>query len=292
MNLTDRIYLAVHIVLTLIVCARWESVAHSLWCVVWNLSVIFAIVLACQKQHDGWAWEFVHGWLPALLFFTVFEEVSFFSLAIRSAWQNPILVAWETALFSVPPGDWLRRYSAPWFTEPLEFGYLTFYLMYPVVAGVLWKRRNLARFSGAFRRLTDSLSVGYTVCYATYLLFPTRSPSHNLGLTSTPSPSTNGGLFHALVQFTQRHAGVHGNAFPSAHIMLSFVVLVFAFRYLPRLAPWLLTCTLLMCVGAVYDGYHYVVDVFAGALLGLVVARSFVAKRQWTAGKQSLTISS
>ena len=78
-------------------------------------------------------------------------------------------------------------YTSPWFIELFEFGYLTFYLMYPFVAGVLWKRRNLPRFSGAFRRLTDSLSVGYAVCYVAYLLFPTRSPSHNVGLPPTSS---------------------------------------------------------------------------------------------------------
>ena len=74
----------------------------------------------------------------------------------------------------------------------------------------------------------------------------------------------------------QGTAGVHGNAFPSAHLMLAFAVLVFVFRYFPRFAPWLLFCVLLMGAGAVYDGYHYAVDVVAGALLGMAVAGMFV----------------
>jgi membrane-associated phospholipid phosphatase len=57
--------------------------------------------------------------------------------------------------------------------------------------------------------------------------------------------------------------------------MLAFVVLVFAYRYFPRAGPWLLPTVLLMCVGAVYDGYHYASDVIAGALLGLVIALVF-----------------
>jgi len=73
---------------------------------------------------------------------------------------------------------------------------------------------------------------------------------------------------------------VHGNAFPSAHIMLAFTVLVFVFRYFPRLAPWLLLCVLLMCLGAVYDGYHYSIDVMAGALLGLAAGALFVGRRE------------
>jgi membrane-associated phospholipid phosphatase len=61
--------------------------------------------------------------------------------------------------------------------------------------------------------------------------------------------------------------------------MLAFVVLVFVYRFLPRLAPWLLFPILLMCVGAVYDGYHYASDVIIGALLGIVVGLTFVLRR-------------
>ena len=104
---------------------------------------------------------------------------------------------------------------------------------YPAVAGVLWARRRRPDFSGAFRRLTDALSVGYLFCYATYLLFPTRSPSHNVGLPTQPRTRDRRGHSICWCDADPGDAGVHGNAFPSAHIMLAFVVLVFAFRYFP-----------------------------------------------------------
>ena len=121
--------------------------------------------------------------------------------------------------------------------------------------------------------------MGYVVCYATYLLFPTRSPSHNVGLDAGRSASS-GGLFHFLVRLIQAGAGVHSNAFPSSHIMLAFLALVFVFRYIPRLALPLLACTLLMCIGAVHDGYHYALDVLAGALLGIAMGLAFTAREQ------------
>jgi membrane-associated phospholipid phosphatase len=279
MNLTDRIYIAVHIGLTLLVCARWQHVANGPGYVAWNVTAIAAIVFLARRRDHGTLWEFAHDCLPALFFFTVFEEVSFLSLALRSAWQNPLLIAWETALFAVAPAEWLHRYSAQWFTELLEFCYLSFYLLYPTVAGALWILRGRRHFTGGFRRLTDSLSVGYAVCYATYLFFPTRSPSHNVGLDAG-TPSQSGGPFHYLVNFIQGSVGVHGNAFPSSHIMLACVVLVFVFRYFPRFALPLLLCILLMFAGAVYDGYHYAVDVLAGALLGIAVAIPFASRKQ------------
>ena len=277
MNLTDRIYVAVHVALTVLVCARAQHFNHWPWYVVWNALAIAAIIVLSRKQHDGVYWEFAHDWLPAVFFISVFETVSFLSLTLRGAWQNPLLVGWESALFAVPPAEWLHRYSAPWFTELLEFGYVCFYPLYPAVAGALWAWRGQAQFHSAFRRLTDSLSVGYAVCYTTYLLFPTRSPYHNVGLEAGAT-AHSGGPFHFLVRFIQGTAGVHGNAFPSSHIMLAFAVLVFVFRYFPRLALPLLLCILLMSAGAVYDGYHYALDVLTGALLGIVVGLVFVKK--------------
>lgn len=265
-----------HLALTVLVCARYSIVPGWPWYVAWNLSAMAAILVFARRQGDGWFWEFAHDWLPLIFFFTVFEEVSFLSLALRGAWQNQYLVAWESALFAIPPGEWLRRYSSPWFSELLEFGYLSFYPLYPVVAGVLWLLRRWASYAGGFRRLTDGLSVGYAVCYAAYLLFPTRSPSHNAGqevLVARPA-----GPFHSLVGWLQNSAGVHGNAFPSAHIMLAFTVLAFVIRYFPRFAPWLLLCVVLMCVGAVYDGYHYAVDVIAGAVVGTAAGAGFVRR--------------
>lgn len=277
MNLTDRIYFAVHVVLTVLVCTQYEVLTRWPWYVTWNTLAIAAILIVASKRNDGTAWEFAHDWLPAVFFITVFEEVSFLSLSLWGAWQNPILTAWESALFAVPPGEWLRQYSPLWFRELLEFGYLSFYPIYPVVGGALWAWRRRPPFCGAFRRLTDALSVGYVICYLVYLLFPTRSPSHNAGI-ETGAIDSSGGLFHSLVRTVQGRAGVHGNAFPSAHIMLACVVLVFAWRYLPRAAPVILICTLLMCVGAVYDGYHYALDVVAGAGVGLLAGGVFIAR--------------
>ena len=259
-------------------CARYSSVPHWPRYVAWNLIAMAAILVFARKQRDSWLWEFVHNWLPAIFFFTVFEEVSFLSLALRGAWQNPYLVAWESALFAVPPAEWLRHFSTPWFSELLEFGYLSFYPLYPVVAGLLWLRRRQSGYAGGFRHLTDGLGVGYAVCYAAYLLFPTRSPSHNLEPAASVAVAPPDGFFHSVVAWLQSNAGVHGNAFPSAHIMLAFTVLVFVVRYFPRLAPWVLICVLLMCAGAVYDGYHYAVDVIGGAAVGMAVGVGFVGR--------------
>jgi membrane-associated phospholipid phosphatase len=269
MNLTDRIYVGVHVALTVLVCARYRSLEHWPGYVVWNLVAITLIFLLARKQRDGLGWEFAHDWLPAILFLTVFEEVSFLSLSLRGEWQNAHLIAFESLLFAVPPTFWMHEHVSWWMVELLDLGYFAFYPLYPVFGGMFWAWRRRPRFAGAFRRLTDALSIGYVLAYGTYLLFPTQSPANLLGVQQIAS--AHGGPFQTMVHLIQNRGGVHGNAFPSSHIMLAFVVLVFVYRFLPRVAPWVLLSNLLMCFGAVYDGYHYASDVVAGAAIGIVV---------------------
>jgi len=274
MNLTDRIYVAVHVALSVLVCVRYQQVEHWPRYIVWNLCAIAMILLLARKRHEGLGWEFAHDWLPTIFFTTAFEEVSFLSLAIRGDWQNVHLIAFESLLFAVPPALWMHEHVSSWLVEFLEFGYFAFYPLYPVFGGMFWAWRKRPRFAGAFRRLTDALSVGYVLCYATYLFFPTQSPANRLGMQQFVS--AHSGPFQAMVHLIQSRGGVHGNAFPSSHIMLAFVVLVFACRFLPRVALWLLIPILLMCLGAVYDGYHYASDVVAGALIGIAVGLIFI----------------
>jgi membrane-associated phospholipid phosphatase len=278
MNLSDRIYLAVNLVLALLVCTRHDTVPHWGGYLAWNLISIALIFLLARKQRDGPAWEFLHDWLPIIFFVTTFEQVSYLSLALRGGWQNRFVIQFESKLFGVPPMEWLHGRARDWMIEFLEFGYFAFYPLYPAVGGIFWASREVPRFRGAFRRLTDTLSVGYVLCYTTYLLIPTQSPANRVGVQQIGS--AHGGIFQHLVRAIQNNAGVHGNAFPSAHIMLAFVVLMFVYRFLPRVAPLLLLPILLMCVGAVYDGYHYASDVIAGAVIGIALGAIGVFMRK------------
>jgi membrane-associated phospholipid phosphatase len=273
MNLTDRIYLAVHIGLTLLVCARHQYFPRWPYLVTWNLAAMAAIFLLARRQQKSTAWEFAHDFLPGFVFFTtVFEEVAFLCLTVRGQWQNQHLVALESTLFALQPLVWLHRSVPGWAVELLQFGYFAFYPIYPVVGLIFWSWRKKPDLHSAFRDMTDALSVGYLICYVVFIAWPTQSPRHAGNIV----PAGQTGPFAWLIGLIQSTGGVQGNAFPSAHIMLAFVVLAFAARYWPKAAPWLMAINLLMCLGAVYDGYHYTVDVIAGALLGMIVAAAFL----------------
>ena len=279
MNLSDRIYLAVHLGLALLVCVRHDHVPHWSGYFLFNMLSIVVLLLLAHKQNDGEVWQFFHDWLPAVFFVTAFEQVSFLSLSIRGDWQNRYLIDIESKMFGGSPMEWMHSHASNWIIEFLEFGYFAFYPLYPVIGGLFWLWRARPVFRGAFRELTDALSIGYAICFSLYLLFPIQSPANRVGVQQIGS--AHGGIFQHLVRAIQTNAGVHGNAFPSAHIMLAFVVLMFAYRYLPQVAPFLLFPILLMCVGAVYDGYHYASDVLAGAAIGIALGSTgYLSRKQ------------
>ena len=233
MNLTDRVYLTVHLVLTVLVCVRHQRVEHGPSYVAWNLIAIALIALLARKRRDGSGWEFAHDWLPAVFFVTVFEEVSYpvalDSRRMAKCAPDRGLSRWCSRFHrwsgcrNVPHHGWWSSWSSG---------------TWPSIRCIRWwadcsgRGESGLSFAGAFRRLTDALTIGYVLCYGTYLLFPTQSPANRLGVQQIAS--AHGGPFHAMVQLIQNHGGVHGNAFPSAHIMLAFVVLVFALSVLAK----------------------------------------------------------
>jgi membrane-associated phospholipid phosphatase len=268
-NLSDRVYGLWFLGLTLALLAAPVRLPHWTSFLLLNLIIIETITLTAWRADHSRAWRITHDWYPMLLLIVAFEEIARLSLAFVSQWQDGVILRQEERIFVVPPTEWLAQFRHPLISEFLEFGYFSFYWMLPVVGIVLyaqgWKKD--APGQRPFRLWMDALAIGYVICFTFYLLFPTEGPAHTLG---RPTSIVISGPFRWLVLLIQRYGGVHGNAFPSGHIMAAAISLFAALKWAPRLGRWLIVPFALMCIGAVYDAYHYASDAVAGALLGLI----------------------
>ena len=277
-NFTDRAYLFFFALVSLLLMVRSGRIELAWAYVVINLGICAVIALLSTRGRTSRVANFLHDWYPLPLFILCFEEVSRLSFLLRDAWQDHYLLALEERLFAVPPTVWLGRHGSWVMTEFLELGYFSYFVLLFIVGGVFYatKRRR------AFRQVMDATVLSYLLCYTMFIVFPTEGPAHTLAAQHN-FPFPGGGPFHWAVQLIQRNAGVHGNAFPSAHVAGAMVSLYFAWRYVPRLGLVLTPIVLLLCVGAVYDRYHYLSDVIAGAIFGLgpafLVARGWVGTR-------------
>jgi membrane-associated phospholipid phosphatase len=104
---------------------------------------------------------------------------------------------------------------------------------------------------------------------------------HRLGLPAARCPSADLFLFPSLSE-TWGNVRSHEPArdrysFPSGHTMHAVTFLVLTANHLPWLAPWLVPLVLLIALSRVGLGLHYLSDVVAGALLGLLFAGASLA---------------
>jgi membrane-associated phospholipid phosphatase len=261
LNPVDRlylVYLAFMAALAVVHTGAWPALAFG------HLLIAAGIVALAANAGRSPIIRFLHDWYPLAMFIFCFEEVARFSLAVVPYWQDPRLVAFEQRLFGISPNLWFNRFNSPWLSELMDLGYFSYYPMFPVVGGLLYARQD----KRWFRRLMLASVLMYFLAFTTYLLFPTAGPRHALtGLALPP----HGGPFNWLVRVIQGHAGVHGNAFPSSHVGLAVLCVVFAWRAgHKRMAFMLGLCLIGICAGAVYDGYHYFIDVAGGIVVALV----------------------
>ena len=275
---TDRLYLAWFAGLAVLVA--WQRVEG--WPVLVGLHIAAVALIAGLVAGAG-RLPAAHAWYPLLVPLVTFPEAARLNLMIVPAWQDAPLLAFEAWLFPEPPTAWLPRVTPVVVAELFRAGYLSYFVLLLIVAARFWRRREEA----AFRGVIAASVLAYLVCYVVFLAWPMEGPAHTLRhLAAEPIA---GGPLRDLVVFVQR-AGVHGNAFPSAHVAGALPPLVFAWRASRRLGTVLAALITLMGFGAVHDGYHYASDVVAGAVVGAAAAAIVLAAQHAPAWARRLNL--
>ena len=265
---TDRLLLTYWSVLSVAIILRRDRVESWPSLLILH-AVLIAIILVLARQRDRW--PHAHAWYPLLLPLIAFPEAALLHDLFVDEWRDRYILEFEARLFDVPPTVWLGQWQRQSFSEMVQFGYLSYFFFLPLIGVVLYQRPDKTPFFGVMA----ATMLAYVVCYGIYLIFPTEGPAHTLThMHTTPIPN---GPLASLVQLLQR-AGTHGNAFPSAHVAGAIVPAMFAAQYAIRYAPLLFASLLLMCVGAVYDRYHYASDIAAGLLIGGACALLMIRK--------------
>ncbi len=272
LNLVDGLYFGYFAAMSIAIAVRQTNVRG--WPVYLGLHALVAIVIFLLARGSArWsALRLLHDWYPLAVFIFCFKEVARLSFLFTSSWKDHYILRLEARVFPVPPTVWLGEHGWWAVTELAELGYFSYFPLLIIVGGVLYRRQDTRPFAQAMAASV----VAYFICYAVFLLFPTEGPAHTLRHLHT-APIV-GGPFHWLVLLIQKHAGVHGAAFPSSHVAAGVVALIFAWKYQPRLGAALTPLVVLLCIGAVYDRYHYASDVVAGIVVAAAASVPFLCE--------------
>jgi membrane-associated phospholipid phosphatase len=209
-------------------------------------------------------------WLPLLLVPFLYVELPHL-IGAGAVLRDPMVQAWEASLFGGQPARALAG-SVPStaISELLHLGYLAYYPIVYVPPLLLY----LAGRRQEFERTLLAVMLTYAICFSVFALLPVEGPRYAWG----PQPGVPAGPVRSFALAILERGSSRGTAFPSSHAAVAAAQAVVALRYQRGLGVVVAVTSALLMIGAVYGGFHYAVDVLAGAVVGIVISIAVVSR--------------
>lgn len=249
-------YLAVTGVILVVGASRVDSIALLLH------GGLLAVVAACTWWRRVPAW--LRNWIPVIAIPILYAEApNIIAAAGHVTMQDAAIVRLELWMFGGNPSSGLAL-AWPWasLSELLHASYLSYYALILSVPAALQQAGRQRDFS----RAVFTLLLTFTVCFLIFVAFPVEGPRYRGGADAPH------GMVRAATLWLLENGSSRGTAFPSSHVAVAVTQTILAMYFFGARGAWLALVTTGLALGAVYGGFHYAVDVVAGALLGAMTA--------------------
>ncbi len=207
--------------------------------------------------------RWLRDWAPLLVLLVLYSEMpQLIRAAGHDQLMDPQVIAWEGRMFGSQPAQaWATRWPSRGVSEILHAAYLSYYGIIFIVPIALYRRAQRLEFHAAVFALMST----FVVCFALYIVFPVAGPRYLWPATSAPGPA------RAFTIWLLEARSSRGTAFPSSHVAVAVTQTIIAARYFGMKAVLIGLPTTGLALGAIYGGFHYAVDVIAGAVVGALV---------------------
>jgi len=263
----DKIFLGYFIVLSFILALRLGQFPEGkifLWGHV-VLIILFYSFLALSRRTKSKFVFFLRQWYPVLFYTMMYEEIGKLNHIIFPHFLDPYIIEVEKWLFAghMPALELQPMFSHPIIKEIMYFAYFSYFLLPFFVAGTIYMRRLYREFADAI----FTVSLTFYFCYLFFIIFPVASPRF---IFDTASTTASTGFFPRLVHNILANAEIKGGAFPSSHVAIAALVLIFTYKYVKKARIPVTIMVILLAISTVYGHFHYAVDVFAGIIVAVV----------------------
>lgn len=201
-----------------------------------------------------------------IMYWVFYHQIETIWPILRAAPLDAGLARLEGQLFQGQPSLAFRAaFPFPWLSEIFCFAYFAYFFFPPAVFfTVLFRRGYLAA-----EHIALATSLCFFSCYVLFWLFPTVAP--HFWFPPHQGPQLHDGyVFNHLLFFLTSGGEIRGGAFPSSHIAVALLLTLSARRDAPGLFAPLAVITALILPAVVYLRAHYLLDVPAGLLTGLL----------------------
>jgi membrane-associated phospholipid phosphatase len=264
LNLVDKSTLVYNAIVVVIIILFSSRIPSWHWIVLVNLGTIAAILLFFSQitEESHGLLRLLRNFYPVLFFFAGYEQTGRMNRIFFSEFLDPWFQGIEYRIFGLQPAVVLaERFPQWWLNEYMHLAYFSYYLLFPSLGLIFYLRRDRRLFQNYMLTLCNS----FYVYFLTYIALPVEGAT-SFGTAGTAS----GGPFTEIMKVIYDHFEPPGAAFPSSHVGIAVLVLIYAFRYLPRgvSSVYAVFCVSLT-ISTVYCRYHYAIDVIAGLVTGV-----------------------
>lgn len=173
--------------------------------------------------------------------------------------------------------------QSPLMTTLLSKAYASHFYVPPLVAFLLFIRKDRA----GFRNFMLAISISAMAAYLGYLLVPAGGPRYAVAEWATIRASQSG---DATLRFMDFWSQTAADCFPSLHTAWTVLSAIFLFRFSKILFALYVPVGAGLITATLYFGYHYLIDLPAGALTAIGAAVAATAlHRWWYANVEDLT---
>ncbi|PIE50727.1 MAG: phosphoesterase [Flavobacteriales bacterium] len=148
-------------------------------------------------------------------------------------------------------------FNHKWFSELMFFGYFSYYLMPLAVIFAIYKKE--------YKKIEDFgfiLITSFLIYYAVFIFLPAVGPQFYFEPPQNQIEAQ--GIFGKLIKLIQKNGEAPTAAFPSSHIGISIIVLIWLRKNLKKVFIYFIPTTILLILATVYIKAHYSVDALAG----------------------------
>lgn len=212
-------------------------------------------------------------WVPFLFIAFIYENLHDVAGRVMHYDIAGTMYHWDEILFGLQPTVWMQKFYSPLLTDLMSVSY-ALYFAFPLAIMFFLSLSNRRR---AFRRMVLCLTFSFIIGFLCYVFFPCSPPRYYMPqLYTDPHRLTGLFLYNQLQGMWDGFSVISGGAFPSLHVGISTVALIYAFKFrkMTRLNQfiWYLYIPLVtsLWVSTVYLRHHWFVDILAGWIVAFV----------------------
>lgn len=231
-----------------------------------------ALALAMKAWRDRQVWredvrQILRDWVPFLFVVLIYENMHDVAGQVMDFDFASVLNRMDIAIFGIEPTIWAQKLYSPLATDLFSISY-ALYFFFPLSIMfllTLWGRRN------DFRHMALCVTLSFIMGFLGYVFLPASPPRYFIENLYTDPVKLHGlFLFDRLQGAWDSLSVISGGAFPSLHVGISTVALIYAYKFrndnkFCRII-WFVFVPLVagLWFSTVYLRHHWVIDIFAG----------------------------